>query len=535
MMNVISETSYRDLSHASPFFAGTILTSNKVFIKLYYMKKLLYLLAALLMNTIVSWSQNGTRLIGFDAVTSGRGGAATGLFDNPSLMMNNPAGLSFLKSSQADLSFSLMAPKVYFQNKTNITYGKDNLFPLGCISYARKASDKLTWGVGVFTQGGMGADFNLNHELYKDQSGDYVKQPYHSKFAVMQGGGSLAYKLNKQFSVGITANLIYGQVEFQMPMAMPPAMLKGVLNPQTGMTYGDMFAAPNESGGLSYSELVASANMRSLTAFGFNGKIGIAYKPNDRFSFGVNYTLPVDLTYKNGTASMDMTYQMNDAFGKVVAMIMQQYPGMTPQEAQQQAMTQFSQMEIDLSKGASDNYNAQAKFGLPQSLAAGVSFSPMKKLRIAVDGEWINWKNAFDQMDISLTNGTNVNINKMVGTQGNIAMPFPLHWGNTVVIRAGVEYDACKRITVRTGYAYGSNPVPSTTIFPVFPAIVTDHFTAGFSVKLSKAFVVNGAYEYAFDKKEKATSNSLIASEYNNSTSGLENKIFHASLSWLLQ
>src|SRR5206468_2251456 len=121
---------------------------NKFFTKLHFMKKLLYIIAALLMNTIVSWSQNGTKLIGFDALTSGRGGAATGFFDNPSLMMNNPVGLSFLKSSQADLSFSLMAPRVYFQNKINIAYGNDNLFPLGCLSYAHKSSNKLSYGIG---------------------------------------------------------------------------------------------------------------------------------------------------------------------------------------------------------------------------------------------------------------------------------------------------------------------------------------------------------------------------------------------------
>jgi len=110
--------------------------------------------------------------------------------------------------------------------------------------------------------------------------------------------------------------------------------------------------------------------MSQLKAFGFNGKLGIAYKPNDRFSFGVNYTLPVNLTYKNGSASMDMTYQMNDAYGKVVSMIMQQNPGMSVDEAQKQAMNLFNQMGIDFSKGAKDQYDAQAKFGLPQSLAA---------------------------------------------------------------------------------------------------------------------------------------------------------------------
>jgi long-chain fatty acid transport protein len=151
------------------------------------MKKLSVAIA-LVMSASTTWSQNGTRLIGFDAVTSGRGGTSTGFFDNPSLMMNNPAGLSFLNSSQADLSFSLMAPKVHFQNSLNNTYGDNNLFPLGCISYARKTPGKFTYGLGIFTQGGMGADFNLNHALYKNAAGSYVPQPYHSKFAVMQGG-----------------------------------------------------------------------------------------------------------------------------------------------------------------------------------------------------------------------------------------------------------------------------------------------------------------------------------------------------------
>jgi long-chain fatty acid transport protein len=230
-----------------------------------------------------------------------------------------------------------------------------------------------------------------------------------------------------------------------------------------------------------------------------------------------------------------MSYQMNDAFGKVVGMIIQQHPTMTPQEAEQHAITQFSQMGIDLSKGISDKYDAQAKFGLPQSLSAGVFFSPVKKLRLALDGEWINWKNAFDEMDISLTKGTNANISKMIGVEGSIRMAFPMYWRNTVVIKTGAEYDLCKRIILRTGYAYGSNPVPSTTLFPVFPAVVTDHFTAGISVKISKSLLVSGAYEYAFENKGKATSNSLIANEYNNSTSGLENKIFHVSVSWLLK
>ncbi len=488
-----------------------------------------------LLSTTILFAQNGTRLIGFDAVTTGRGGTATGFFDNPSLMMNNPAGLAFLKSSQFDLSISLMAPTVNFANTINNTKGKDNLFPLGCVSYVHKPTGKITYGFGIFTQGGMGADFNLNHALYRNESGGYVKQPYHSKFAVMQGGGSVAYKFNEQFSAGITADVVYGQVEFEMPMSLPPSMLKGITDPQTGATFGDLFSAPPASGGLGYTEVVASANMSKLKAFGLNGKIGLAYKPTESFSVGLNYSLPVNLTYKNGTAAMDMTYQMNDAFGKIVAGIIQQNPGTTEQQAQQMAMTMFSQLGIDLSKGVKDVFNAEAEFGLPQSLSAGIFYAPAKKIRLALDAEWINWAKAFKQMDISLKDGTNPNINRMLNVQGAFNMLFPMYWENTVVIRSGAEYDATNNLVIRGGYVYGSNPVPATTVFPVFPAVVKHHVTLGGSVKMSKAIAINVAYEHAFKNDVTATPNSFVANEYDNSTSGLKNDIFHVSLSWLLK
>ena len=480
-----------------------------------------------------SFAQNGTKLIAFDAKTAGRGGAATGFFDNPSLMMNNPAGLSFLKSNQFDLSVSLMAPTVHFTNGINNTDGKSNVFPLGCIDYAHVSHRKLSYALGLFTQGGMGADFEFNHALYKTQTGTYIPQTYHSKFAVMQAGGSIAYKLSPKISVGFTTMLVYGQVEFQMPMAMSPSVLKGVIDPTTGFTFGDLFSAPQESGGLGYTELIASAKMKELTAYGFNGKIGVAFKPNERFSAGINYTLPVTMNYENGKATMDMTYQLNDAFGKVVGGIMQQYPNLSPEQAQKLAMAKFEQLGIDLSKGVSDNYDARAEFGLPQSLSAGLSVAASTKLRIGLDAEWINWKNAFDQMDINLANGINPNINRMTGSEGNLQMVFPLKWKNTVVVRTGGEFDISRKLTVRTGYVFGSNPVPGSTLFPLFPAIVEHHVTFGGSIWISHACTVNLAYEHAFQNSESSDNKSLIGSEYDNSTSSLKNDIFHFSLSWI--
>lgn len=498
------------------------------------MKKILFTVLLLLLLSITSlYSQNGTRLIGYDAKTIGRGGTTIGLFDSPYLMMTNPAGISFLNSTVLDVDFSMMLPALKFSNTINDAEGTKNYYPLPSAAFVHKLpKSNLTWGFGVFTQGGMGADFLLNHSLFKDQNGNYVQQNYYSKFAVMEGGPSVSYAFSKNFSAGISAHLVYSMMDFKMPYSLSPSLLKGVINPQTGMTFGDLFSAPQSSGGLGYTEVTAYSEMKDLSAFGFGGKIGLAYKVNDKFSLGLSYTMPTKLTYKNGKADMDMTYQMNDAFGKVVAGYMFRYPTITQQQAMDSAMTAFTQMGIDLSKGAVASYDLENKMTLPQSIGFGIGVNPSKNFRFGLDFEWINWADAFDKMELSMSNGANPNINRMLGNEGTFTLEFPMDWKNTILLHAGLEYDVTKKFTLRGGYTYGTNPVPDSTVFPVFPAIVENHIMLGASYQVSKPLSVNLAYEMALNNKQDASSKSIIASEYNNSSSQLSTMLFHLSISW---
>ncbi|MGZ3822330.1 MAG: OmpP1/FadL family transporter, partial [Mucilaginibacter sp.] len=340
----------------------------------------LFFAASLLLAAKSTFGQNGTKLIGYDAKTIGRGGTVTGFFDNTTLLQTNPAGISFLKSSELDFGFGILVPQLHFKNDINDADGKRNKYPLGTISYVHKPSGNFTYGFGVFTEGGLGSDFSLNNQLFKDQSGQYVQQTYHSKFAVVEGGGSLAYKITNKLSVGATAQLVYSQLEFGAPLSLSPSLLKGVINPQTGFTFGNLFSGSPSSGGLGYSELTGAAKIGGLTAWGFSGKIGFAYKPTEQLSLGLNYTLPTSLSYKNGTSNLDLSYQFNDAFGRVVTGIIQQNPKTTPAQAQQQAAQQFTQLGVDVTKGVKDSYSAAAKLKLPQSIAGGFSYAASKKI-----------------------------------------------------------------------------------------------------------------------------------------------------------
>ncbi len=495
------------------------------------MKRFLLSMLSLFLFSSLMLAQTGTRLVGYSAESMGRAGTTLGTFDSPELMLTNPAGLSFLSGSQLDLGIALMLPTVKFQNTINAADGDNNIFPLPALAYVHKYNDsKLTWGVGGFTTGGMGADFTMKHALYRNQDGSYNNQKYHSMLAAMQGGVSVAYQLADNLSVGFTAHMVYSQLEFSMPYSLSPSIMQGIAMP--GMTFGQMFAAPPSAGGFGYTEVTASAEMKDLTALGFNGKLGVAFKVNDQLTLGLNYSMPTNLTYENGKATMDMTQQLNDAFGKAVMGYMAQNPGATAAQAQAAVMTQFAGMGIDLSKGAVANYDLAVDLSFPQSIGFGASFVATDALKFALDVEWLNWADAFDKMTIKLSNGNNTNINKMLGNTGSFNLDFPMNWKNSVVVKFGGEYKVAKDATVRLGYAYGQNPVPESTIFPVFPAIIENHVTAGASVRVANPLTVHAAVEMGLNNSQNASNPSIIANEYNASTSELSTLLFHVAFTY---
>lgn len=494
----------------------------KSFIKLTLLLTFLYLTVS---------AQTGTRMIDFNARSLGRGGTSIGTFDSPALMMTNPAGISFLKNSMLDANLSLMLPSLHFKNDLNDIDGDNNVFPLPSLAYVNKYDDsKLTWGLGFFTYGGMGADFNLDHALFRNQDGSFSKQEYHSQLASFQGGLSIAYKFSDIISAGVSLHLAYSTLEFWMPYSLSPSIMQGIAMP--GMTFGQIFAAPPSMGGFGYDEVTASAEMKDLSGIGFNGKIGFAFKLNEKLSLGLSYTSPTNMTYKNGTASMDMTTQLNDAFGKAIQGYMMQNPGATQQEAQQAIMQQFAGMGIDLAAGVTAQYDLETELNFPQSIGFGVSYKVAENLNLAFDLEWLNWESAFDEMKLNLSNGNNSNINTMLGNEGNFEMTFPLNWENSIIVKVGGEYLATDALTLRFGYAYGSNPVPESTIFPVFPAIVENHITLGGSYKFTPAFALHLAYEMVMNNELTAENESLIANEYNASTSELATNLFHISFTY---
>ena len=487
-----------------------------------------FVLVLLCASFTLSHAQNGAGLLNYNARSAGRAGTGLGFFDSPELMATNPAGISFMERSAIDANLSMLIPSLHFMNASNDKDGEDNLFPLPSVAYVnRPSSGAWSWGVGVFTTGGMGADFILEHPMLGTQD-------YHSMLAVFQGGPSVAWEFAPGISLGASGHFVYSMLEMQMPYSLDPSIMAGVADPTTGMTFGQMFAADPAQNGFGYQEVTAAANMEELAAMGFQGKIGLAFKLGSGVRLGVSYSTPVDLTFKSGTAAMDMSGQFNDAFGRAVQGYMMQNPGTTQEQAMQAVGAMFGQLGIDPSKGFAATYDVETSFGMPSSMGAGMSYEVSDEFRVGLDLSYVMWSSAFDEMEISLTNGNNDNINRMMGSS-TVETVFPLNWDDSFIAKLGFEYDASTALTLRAGYAYGSNPVPDETAFPVFPAILEHHLTLGGTVYVpATPLAVHLAFEYGLNNEQEGATPHFVAQEYAGSTSELSTMLFHIAFTWSL-
>jgi long-chain fatty acid transport protein len=76
------------------------------------------------------------------------------------------------------------------------------------------------------------------------------------------------------------------------------------------------------------------------------------------------------------------------------------------------------------------------------------------------------------------------------------------------VYKLGLSYELSKDLTLRAGYNYGKQPVPSSeTMFNVLaPGVVEKHLTVGATWAMSKNSELSVSYMHAFNKQVNGSS-----------------------------
>jgi long-subunit fatty acid transport protein len=371
-------------------------------------------------------------------------------------MASNPAGLGWLRTTSLQLSLTGVITDGEFTNPANAD-GRLSTSP-GAVpdgAFAIRLGP-VTLGLAVIPESLLVADWR-----YVDTPGGLGgvsyggPQRHESSILVLRSAVGLGVDVTPTLSLGGSVGLIYNENRLKAPYVF-----------QT---------QPTLKGAKTLLDL-------ETDGFGVNGSVGVLYRPHPTVQLGVAYTSPTSLTTR-GSASGNAGVQF--------------------------AALGASSFRPDF------RYDAEVETTFPQMVKAGVSWRPHPRWRVVLQVDWINWSDAFDDLPITLRNGSNADLNGFAGSSTLQDTP-PLDWRDRFVYRVGVEYAVTPQITVRGGYAYGKSPVPDGTLTPLTAAIMEHSLGVGVGYR-HRRFLVDFAYQYNLPAAQRVGQSELLSGEYSNS------------------
>lgn len=132
-------------------------------------------------------------------------------------------------------------------------------------------------------------------------------------------------------------------------------------------------------------------------------------------------------------------------------------------------------------------FDADVDLTFPRTLGLGLRHQLDPQRVVAVDVIWFNWSAAFDEFGITLTAAPFPSLHEQ----------YPLHWRDSVSVRVGYEQTFGEVHTVRGGYVYHRNPIPSSTLTPYIPATLEHGFSLGYGRRWG-AWDIDAAYMFLF-------------------------------------
>jgi len=216
--------------------------------------------------------------------------------------------------------------------------------------------------------------------------------------------------------------------------------------------------------------------VEDLASFGYAGRVGAQVKLGQQVRIGATYTTESSIDLDGGTAVLN--------FGPMGGLV---------------------------------KYDAVlADFTWPQEIEVGAAYTPIAGLTLAADVKWINWSAAIDAPKLKVSNPP----------AGFPPSPFPggaaefdMAWEDQLVFAIGAEYAINAMHTVRAGVNFGNNPVPDDTLNPLFPAIPTTHLSLGYGLNLGNKWLVDAAYEHAFEKRQTSSTMPIEVAHAQNTVS----------------
>lgn len=245
----------------------------------------------------------------------------------------------------------------------------------------------------------------------------------------------LAYQVSD--SLAVAAQLDYVRATLDIKTLMP------AVDPATGQPLGQ---APG-----AYAVVSDDSDYNGeMEGDGWAFKLGAHYKINKAFAIGAAYHSKSDIDDMTGKGSF--TVDPTGAYGQGPAVF--------------------------------DNVTYRATdFQWPETYAVGVAWNVNDKLMLAADIKRLMWSDSMKVFEFS---------NSVAG-----ATPFVQEWDDQTVYMIGGQYMVAPGVALRAGFNYAENPIPSSNINYLFPAITEKHYTLGLGWNIGGGHSVAASFMYA--------------------------------------
>jgi len=407
-----------------------------------------------------AFATNGMNMEGYGPIATGMGGASMAYDNGSAAVMNNPATLGLMpEGNRLDLAIGFLRPDIT-SSMPGMPDAKSSadLFTMPAAGWIQKKGP-MAYGIGVFAQGGMGAEYDANSFLAMG-SGDKVR----SELGVGRAIIPFAYNVNKDLTVA--ASLDYVWASLDLKMAVSGADFVGLVTNCTGPACAGLGGFT----GASWTRLDFSGGgdmNGAATGTGFAGKLGATYKVSPEFTIGA--------AYHSKTSLSDLETKDSGATISAVAPF---------------GVVGTGKIKV-------------VDFQWPETYGIGVAWNASKELMLVFDYKRINWKAVMKDFKMTYEG-------PLVGAPGNtVNFALPQNWKDQNVFEIGAAYMFTKEFVGRIGVNIANNPIPDDFVNPLFPATEKNHYTIGAGYAFDKANSVDFSFAYA--PEVKVTNNSGAA------------------------
>ncbi len=369
-------------------------------------------------------------------------------------MLFNPAGMAFM-DTKADFSAGItgiFSEATAAHNGNTYTTDNDVSTPFQ-VSAAFSILDNLKVGVTVNTPFGSGINWG------NDWPGATLSQS--TTLQVFNIQPTVAYKILPNLSVGAGLMVAWGSVDLNKGLIIADSFDKVLAMNGVPAEYYLNGTTP------------ASINLKgsAKVAFGFN--VGTMWDINDKFTIGASYK-----------SKMGMKVEAGDA---------------TVAYANDLAKSQLSAI------ANLDGAKFSAELPAVSQLTFGVTYKPIKKLKLAFDAQLNGW-GVYDNLKIDF-------LGDELGSQFDQTLA--KNYSDAWTFRLGAEYNLIKQLDLRAGVVIDQSPVKDNFLNPETPSMTRLLPSVGLSYRPIKNLSIDLAFTYVegFAREGSCSYTDLLAAQ----------------------